>query len=121
MFSDEAPQATMFASEHQRDRAGVIKFCPFLRSPSIDTNYPEAPALQFINRTDQILSTDNRNVGGRPGRGFHHGCAQGCRMPFGNQDTRGLTGLGRSDNRSEVVRILHPIEYNDERLLLFEE
>src|ERR1041384_8032933 len=44
-----------------------------------------------------------------------------CGMPFGDKDTGGVTGLGRSDDRTEVVRIFDTIEYNDERLLSFEE
>src|SRR5262245_13142164 len=117
MFANQSSQSAVFAPKNESYRTPVIKACPVLSSSRIDADDPESALLQFVDGIDEVFRSHDRNIGGGACRSFNNRRRQRRRVPFGNDNAGRATGLGRSHDRTQIVRILDTIE-NDYQWLI---
>ena len=110
-------EALAFAAHDDHDRAAQVGLTGRQRSVGVRADDPQASDVQVGQGLGQVFDRHEQQVLDGAGRGLDGGRRERRLAADRVDDAVDARGLGRSQQRAEVLRILERIEHEDERRL----
>lgn len=80
---------------------------------------PESGGFEFLHRAGEVGDLRERHMIGSADRDAAHGLGDADRFVFGRDHRMHAGGIGRAKDCAEVVRVLHAVENQYKRHLMF--
>ncbi len=110
MLGDVFVQPTAFGAEDDRGGPGEFDFVVLVVAALVETVDPIAVFLEIFQSAGDIDHANDGQIGQRPGCRARDDFGQSSRAALWNYDRAGSRGMSGTDDRTEVVRILHAVE-----------
>ncbi len=114
MLLDVLMKPFAFSAEHDGGRrieyGLVVEFCPTL----VETVDPEAALFEVIQRAGDVNHTGNREILERARCSAINRLGQRSRAPLRHNNGISASCMRRTDNRSQIMRILHSVKDHDQ-------
>ncbi len=111
----QVAQARAFRTEHQYDAGSQIDLARLLRSGRIRTHHPQPRILEQLQRAHQVGDRDHRGRLGSPAGDLAHRRIHLCSPVLRDHERQCAAGIGGAQARTEVMRVLHAIQRQDDR------
>lgn len=105
-------EALAFRADHEGGGGRVGSLAVVQRTPLVETINPIANFLELLQRAINIGDADHRHVRQGSGSGAGNGVCQPGGTPFGNHDSGGAGGVGGTNDRPEIMRVLDSIQHD---------
>ncbi len=113
-------QPCALAAEHQRAGGSEVELVIVGGPALIEADHPDAGLFDLFERPGHVHDAGHGHMlGGPGGRLGSHG-AQGSGPAFGADDAVDACAIGRADQRTKVLGVLHAIEREQQRLVAAE-
>ena len=107
-------EALPFAAEYEGCGAGVIDIGIELRAALVKAINPKPGGLQPLQRLSDVANANHRQVFQSSGGSFGDRFGETGGAALRQADGIGAGGMRGANNRPEVMRILHAVQYDDQ-------
>ncbi len=116
-LAHQVVQAVSFGAQYQRAIHVVVDFVVEAVAALVESHGPDIFLLELFNRAVDVGDLGHRHVLRRTCRRLRHRRIHSHGAALGNDDAIHTGGIGRAQNRAQVVRIFHAVEHDQERPL----
>lgn len=112
--ADKIVETRAFAAKNHHETAGEIELVVGSEATLVETDDPEAAALELFERADEVDDAGDTQVFGGSGTGFDGGGAERRGAALGDEDTVDPGAIGDAKQGAQVLRVLNAVESKDE-------
>ena len=115
--ANEVVQTGAFASQDNHGVRRELELIVILRAAFVEAHAPQIALLQSFQRTHHVDDSRDAQMLGCAGRGLDRDRTEGSRAPFGEDNPVHARSFGRSQQRSQVLRVFDAVESQDQTRL----